>query len=332
MNTLKTAVAAAGGVVALTVALAGCASDAGGDDASGITVAGISILTGDPYFVSIKCGAQQAASDLGVKLEWDGSTSADTAPQAAIFSAMRLKDPDAYVFTPFSQDGFIADVTDVMSAGAPVVLADATMAEDVFYKGFQSDNEQAGQQVADYLVEETGGEGTVAVVAFGPGNPIDEARYDGLRDRVAADAPDVKVLDPQYAQGSSSEAAQVVSGIIQANPDLKIVYATNGPQATGAVSALRAANLLDSVKVVAYAGEDEQVQALRAGDVSALLAQSPYLIGYNSVEAAVDYVKAHPDGGAVTPADPAYEYTPTMLITQDNVDSDEAKPFFNATC
>ncbi|WP_111721533.1 substrate-binding domain-containing protein [Homoserinimonas sp. OAct 916] len=310
------------------------ASDQASDQASGqaVKIAGISILTGDPYFVSMKCGAQDAAVDLDVSLLWDGATSGDTAPQAAILSAMELQDPDAYVFTPFSQDAFIADVKRLMGEGSPVILADATMAEDVFYKGFQSDNDSAGQQVADFLVSATEGEGSVAIVAFGPGNPIDEARYEGLIEKVATGAPDVKVLDPQYAKGSSSDAAKVVSGLIQANPDLKVVYATNGPQATGAVSAIRAAGLTGSIKVVAYAGEAEQIQALRAGDVDALLAQSPYLIGYESVQAAVEYVREHPGKEAVLPTDPPYGFTPTLLITLDNVDSDEAKPFLNKGC
>jgi ribose transport system substrate-binding protein len=322
--------------VAVTALLAAAACGQSSTDTSSgenqHTIAGVSILMGDPYFVSMKCGAQDAAKTAGVKLMWDGSTSADVAPQKAILDSMKLKKPDAYIFTPFSQDAYLADVKQLMSDGAPVVLADATMAEHVYYQSIQSDNEEAGKLVADYIVDAVGSSGTVGIVAFGPGNPIDEARYNGLAERITSAAPGVKVLEPQYGKGSSSDSAKVVSGLIQGNPDLKVVFATNGPQATGAASAIKAAGKEGQVKLIAYAGEAAQVQALRQGAVDALLAQSPYLMGQKAVEIAVDYLDQHPNEGAVAPADNQFVYTPTMLITADNVDSAEAKPFLEATC
>jgi ABC-type sugar transport system substrate-binding protein len=36
---------------------------------------------GDPYFVSVRAGAEEAARELGVELIWDGPTSLDAAKQ-----------------------------------------------------------------------------------------------------------------------------------------------------------------------------------------------------------------------------------------------------------
>lgn len=317
------------GALMLTLTAAGCGAQS--DDDS-ITLAGVSILAGDPYFVSMKCGAQDAAAERDVELLWDGSTSADVGPQAEILSAMELKSPDGFIFTPFSQDAFVADVTEIMESGAPVVLADATMAKHVYYQGVQSDNEAAGQLVADFITEAAGDSGKVGLIAFGPGNPIDEARYAGLDEKLAKSNNDIELLKPEYGKGSSSDSAKLVSGLLQAHPDLKVIYATNGPQATGAASAIRAAGREGEIKLIAYAGEAEQIEALKAGSVSALLAQSPYLIGKKAVDVAVDYIEDHGNGEAVVPAEEQVVYTPTMLITPENVDSEEAEPFLTTSC
>lgn len=297
-----------------------------------ISIAGVSILVADPYFVSVKCGAQDAAKALDVTLYWSGSTDAEVAAQRQIFDALSLKDPDGYVMTPFNQTAFIGPVRDVMAKGKPVVLADATMAENVFYQGFHSDNEQAQREIATYLAANLKEKGKVAVVAFGPANPIDEARYTALPDMLKENAPQLELLPQQYAKGSSSEAAQVVAGLIQAHPDLIAVYATNGPQAEGAASAIRAAKLTGKIKVIAYAASPSEIEGLREGKFDALLAQAPYLVGKASVEAVVNYLKSHESGGPVQPLAEPYSMTPTKLITKDNVDAPDTQDYVYKSC
>lgn len=321
-------------LLCLATSACGTTASGGGTDDSddGIVVAGVSILTADPYFITMRCGAEEAADRLGVELRWDGSTSADVAPQQAVLQAMELRNPDAFVFTPFSQDAYLSDVTRLMEAGKPVVLADATMAEHVFYEGHQSDNESAGQQIADYLADQVGGAGPIGLIALAPGNPIDEARYVDLPELLANRAPDLQILDPEFANGEASAAAEIASGLIQAHPDLRAIYATNGPQATGAASAIRAAGKAGDIALIGYSAEPAQVESLKQGEIDALLAQSPFLIGQRSVEAAVTYVQEHPDGGSVSPAEEPYRYTPTLLITPENVDDPATDDFVFTTC
>jgi ribose transport system substrate-binding protein len=297
-----------------------------------ITIAGVSILIADPYFISVKCGAQDAAKALDVKLDWAGSTDAEVAAQRQIFDARTLRDPAGYVMTPFNQTAFIAPVKDAMAKGKPVALADATMAENVFYQGFHSDNELAMREIAGYLAANFKDPGKVAVVAFGPANPIDEARYTSLPALLKKTAPSLELLAPQFAKGSSTDAAQVVAGLIQAHPDLVAVYATNGPQAEGAASAIRAAKLTDKIRVIAYSAAPADIQGLRDGKFSALLAQSPYLVGKSSVESVVKYLRSHDHAGPVQPLASPYSLTPTKLITKDNIDAPETQDYVYKTC
>ncbi|TKB18642.1 MAG: hypothetical protein E5V75_08690 [Mesorhizobium sp.] len=79
--------------------------------------------------------------------------------------------------------------------------------------------------------------------------------------------------------------------------------------------------------VVAYDATPDEVEAMRDNRIQALVAQSPYLIGYQSMKSVVEYLRAHPGGGPVKPKDPAHNTTPIMMLTKDNIDSPETKPF-----
>ena len=43
---------------------------------------------GDPYFISCKLGAEEAAKELGVELLWDGPTDLDPAKQNEVVEAL----------------------------------------------------------------------------------------------------------------------------------------------------------------------------------------------------------------------------------------------------
>lgn len=295
--------------------------------AEDLKIANLSAVVGDPYFISMKCGAERAAKELGITFLWNGATTPGVAEQMKIMDALKLQDPDGWMITSFSSTALIGPAKELMAAGKPVVLADGDFDEPVMLEGLQSDNSLAAEMIAGYLSEHLQGKQKIAVIASFPGNTVDVARYKDLPDVLAKTAPDFQVLPVEYGQNDSSVSAKIASGLILAHPDLAVIYATNGSQAQGTISAIRSANAEDRIKVVAYDATPDEVQALRDGRIQALLAQSPYLIGQEAVKSLVEYLRANPGGAAVKPKDPIYKKTPIMLLTKDNIDSEEAKPF-----
>src|SRR5690348_11762889 len=80
---------AAGLGLATLAACGGGSGTAGGGAAGdgGITVAMMPKNKGNPYFVSCRQGAEEAAQALGVKLLWDGPTETDPAKQNDVVEA-----------------------------------------------------------------------------------------------------------------------------------------------------------------------------------------------------------------------------------------------------
>ena len=84
--------------------------------------------------------------------------------------------------------------------------------------------------------------------------------------------------------------------------------------ALGAVAALKAAKLLDKVKVVGFDGSPDVISAIRKGDVEATVLQPAALISRMAVQQADEYIK---NGKAGKPEKQSID---CELVTKDNAD------------
>jgi ribose transport system substrate-binding protein len=122
-----------------------------------------------------------------------------------------------------------------------------------------------------------------------------------------------------------------VSSLILAHPDLKLIVAASGPDGQGAAAAIKQAGKVGQITLVAFDAVPPEVQALRDGTITALIAQAPQAIGQAQVDALVDYIKAHPDGGPVSPA--GTQPIPNQLLTKDTIDDPaNANYIYKTTC
>lgn len=296
-------------------------------------LAGVLGQVTDPYYVTLKCGGTAAANKLGVDLQWAGSASPDVSTQENILSSVLLTNPDGVILDPFSPTAFIAPVQKLMKSGTPVILVDTELSKPVAQQAFYTDNTAAGQTLAKPLAAALGGVGQVAIISSSPGDPFETARYKGFEQALSKIAPKIEVLPIQYAALDSSKGASITTSLVLAHPKLSAIYVTDGLAAPGAASALLAAGKRGKVKLIAFDAEPVEVQGLKSGAYQGLVAQAPYVEGYDTVTALVGYLRAHGDKSAVVPADPYYTSTPAMFLDASNVDSSAAKSFlYNSNC
>jgi ribose transport system substrate-binding protein len=324
------------GVAATALLLAGLAagcgssSNSGGSASSGgkkkLTVAFVAALVNDSYFITVKCGAQAEAKKQGVEFKWVGPASNDVSKQKSAFAATAATNPDAMVLAPFSNTGFGGMVRPLMKKGVPVTLSGQSLEPADGLVTYITDFMAGGNSLADEIGTLSGGTGTMAIVADTTGNKTDSDRYTGLVPILKQKYPNLKVLSPQYAQNSTAKGASITASLIQANPTLKVVYATSGPEAAGAASAIAAAKATDRIKLISFDSNQQQVKLLKENRLAATVAQSPYLSGQLSTRAAIDYASQHTDGSPV-PASAKVGHTPTMLLTPENVNTPEAQQY-----
>jgi ribose transport system substrate-binding protein len=244
---------------------------------------------GDPFYQSMRCGAVAAAKKHRIKFTWTGTTGVDFADELKIFNASVQRKPTGLITAPFSPDAFIQPVQKAMKSGIPVVTVDGSLSRRVELQNIRTDNLAAGAIAGQNMGRLLRGKGNVAVISFSPDVPVQRDRVNGFKQALAKRYPGVKVVAVEYGGADTGKAAQVAGAILQRHPDLAGFYGTDTNDAEGAGSAILAAGQRGKVKLIGYDSGPKAIAGLKTGLYDGLVGQSPYQIGFKSVETLANY-------------------------------------------
>jgi ribose transport system substrate-binding protein len=322
-------------IVAICLALLAFGVAACGDDDEGGSTGGsaggekksykmtlIAGVKGDEFYITMNCGAQAKAKELGVSLNFQGPDKFDAGLQTPIVNAVAAKKPDAVLVAPTDTKAMFAPIKALSDNGTKVALVDTTLEQaDFAVSQIASDNEGGGKAAADTLGKLIGGKGKVFVVNVKPGISTTDARAKGFEE--GAKAAGLTYLGQDYSQDEPDKAAAIVKAQLSRNPDLKGIFATNLFSAEGAASGLREAGKLGKVKIVGFDAGPKQVEDLKQGLVQALIAQKPAEIGADGVQQAYNALT-----GKSTEKEIGTGFT---SITKDNLDQNQ-DALYKASC
>jgi ribose transport system substrate-binding protein len=297
----------------------GGAASGGGETYDMTLIAGVK---GDEFYITMNCGAQQAAQELGVNLDFQGPDKFDASLQTPIVNAVAAKQPDAVLIAPTDTKAMFAPIQQLAAGGTKIVLVDTTLEQpDMAESQIASDNEAGGREAAEALAELIGGSGKVFVVNVKPGISTTDARAKGFEE--AAKELGLEYLGQDFSQDEPARAASIIKAQLAKNPDIKGVFATNLFSAEGTANGVREAGKAGDVKIVGFDAGPAQVEQLEKGDVQALIAQKPADIGAQGVEQAVKALK----GEETTPE----IGTESVTITKDNL-AESQDSLYKSSC
>jgi ribose transport system substrate-binding protein len=254
----------------------------------------------DNFYVTMGCGAKAEAAKLGYSINVQGPADFAAPEQIPIVNAITAQHPGAVLIAPTDTQALIAPMQQMKSAGIKVVQVDTTVSnKSIAVASISSDNLQGGAKAADELAKLTGEKGSVVVMNEQPGVSTTEQRIQGFLKEIKK-YPNIKPLATQYVGDNPSKAAQAITALYAAHPDLAGVFATNVLVAQGVDTGLKTAGAASKVKIVGYDADPTQVTDLKAGIVKALIAQEPYQEGVDGVEQAVNALTGKPTQSILT--------------------------------
>lgn len=280
-----------------------------------ITVGFVPGIASDPFFKAMQVGAEAEAKALGIKLIWQGS-SKEYSPQAELpfVNAVLAQNPDVLVLVPTDPDALVPSAKKAVDQGIPVITVDTTISDASLVTSYiTGDNVDGGKKAADTLASLIGNKGKVLLVASSPTATTNQLRSQGFKDELK-NFPDIQLVDTEYAYSQPAKATSAVNTVLLRYPDLAGIFSLDGTTTTGAVAALRNANKVGKVKLVGYDAYPNEVQDLKAGVVSALIAQDPAQEASLALQFAVDKVTGD------TSKIQAKVVIPNVVMTQDNLD------------
>ena len=252
-------------------------------------------------------GMEDAAKDLGVEFTYkyaDGDLQQEVA-DIENFVEMGV---DYIIVGPCNSEGIVPTIEEAKSKGVDIGTCDIGINGVDVASFVTSDNYGIGQIAAEYIAEQLGGAGKIAVLTW-PAASATADRASGFMDKLAESYPDIEVVAEQDCNGDRNTSLSSAESIIQANPDIKAIWGANAEMALGAYSATQSTNHADII-VVAVDTDGEVMDAIAAGsNLCATVSQDPYTMGYKALENAVKYLH----GEAVEDV-----YIPCELVTADN--------------
>ena len=280
-----------------------------------ITIAFIPGIASDPFFKAMELGARNKAKELGVNLMWQGSAS-DYSPQTQMpfVDAALTNGVDALILVPTDPNSMQPAVARAESMKIPVITVDTTVTDQSYLTSFiTGDNVDGGHKAAETLADLIGRKGKVFIMSGSPSATTDVARENGFREAIKK-FPDIEVVGIQYANSQPATATSAVNTILLKYPDLVGIFALDGTSGTGTVAALRNANKAGQVKLVGYDAYKAEVDALKEGIFTALVAQQPAKEADLALQYAYDKITGK-DVGSIQKA----VVIPNVVITKENL-------------
>lgn len=247
---------------------------------------GLSLSTlNNPFFVSVRDGAQKEADRVGAKLIISDARD-DAATQSNNMSDFIQQGVDIILVNPVDSDAISTSVLAANEAGIPVIALDRNSEGGKLLSLVASDNVKGGEMAAQYIIDRIGKGANVAQLEGIPGASATNERGKGFKN--IADK-DLKVITSQSADFDRAKGLTVMENIIQANPDIKGVFCQNDEMALGALEAISNVGKKDQIVVVGFDGTEGAIESVKEGKLDATVAQQPDKIGELGVKAAIDH-------------------------------------------
>ncbi|MCL1928213.1 MAG: ABC transporter substrate-binding protein [Treponema sp.] len=266
------------------------------------------------FWQAVKQGAEQAARDFDVEINFIGPESeSQVDKQMEMLQTELGKKPAALGFAALDSK---AAIPLLQQANIPVIAFDSGVDSDIPLTTVSTNNKNAAAMAADKMAEAIGGSGKVAVIVHDQTSRTGIERRDGFLEQMKSRYPDIEVVDVQYGGGDHLRSADIAKAVINGNPDLKGYYGANEGSAIGVVNAVTELGIAGQIIVIGFDSGKLQLDAIRSGLMYGAVQQNPVGMGYRTVEAAVKALKGeslpnHIDSGFVW-ADKANLDTPEV--------------------
>jgi ribose transport system substrate-binding protein len=283
----------------------------------------------DPFYQVMQLGVEAAAKDLGVEVVTQIPPTWGVEVQTPILDALVARgDLDYIVTAPTDKDQMIGPLKAAVDAGIKVITVDTFLGDGDYASGpvtfpisyIGSDNVEGGRISARGLAKAIGGKGSVYINSTNPNVSSVEGRAIGFKEVMEKEFPDIKVVGLDFNLDDMNTAVQQTAAVLQRTPDLAGIFGTNVFSAQGAGTAVLNAGLGGQVQIAAYDATQRAIELLNEGNVSLVLAQKPFDMGYLGVAFAMA------DHSGVTSL-PKHVTTGFAIIDAENVEDPEVSRF-----
>jgi ribose transport system substrate-binding protein len=219
------------------------------------------------------------------------------------------KDVDAIILISFDESALAPLVKEAVAAGKVVVIINSDIPDfPTPVHGVVGVNQRkVNSELAKWAIQKANGEARAVGILDGEPSYIATERAGGFTDGIAGSSWNVKArVNGGWSVEKGNTAAM---DLLQANPDLQVIYAANDYMALGAELAAKSLGRAD-VAVLGYDGDTGAMEDIAAGGIEATTDTSPVIMGQKAACFVLDMLSGKSKGG--------YVNTPTRIVEKAN--------------
>ncbi|NLZ52959.1 MAG: sugar ABC transporter substrate-binding protein [Thermoanaerobacteraceae bacterium] len=243
----------------------------------------------NPFWISVKEGAEAAGKELGVNVKVLAPLKADNnEEQSQMVEQAIANQTDIVVLTPSDSNGIIPAAKKLNEAGIPIINLNTKIeGNTVDVETFIAiENYDAGFQTVTRLCEMMEGKGKMIIIEGVTGA---QTSIDRVKGAIAAlaDFPEIELVARQSGEYNRAKAMDVVQNLLQAHPDVNGIFCCNDEMALGAVEAIASAGKTGDILVAGIDANADAREAIKEGKMALSCDSQPFNQGYQGVANAV---------------------------------------------
>ncbi|HKA17840.1 MAG TPA: substrate-binding domain-containing protein [Blastocatellia bacterium] len=240
---------------------------------------------GDPYFISCRKGAEEAAKELGVELVWDGPTDLDPAKQNEVIEAWITSGVDVIAVSVENEVAVSTVLHKARERGIKVVTWDADAQKDArdFFIN-QATPQGIGYTLTDEAARILNSQGEFAIVTASLSAANQNEWIKHIKARLAEKYPAMKLVAIQPSDGDRDRAFSETQTLLKVYPNVKLIMAIAAPAVPGAAEAVKQSGRTD-VKVTGLSLPNMCKPYVHNGVIESIVLWNTLDLGYLSVYA-----------------------------------------------
>jgi rhamnose transport system substrate-binding protein len=252
---------------------------------------------GDPYFVSVRAGAEEAAKELGFDLIWDGPTGLDAAKQNELVENWITRRVDAIAVAVENKAGISTVLRKARQRGIRVLTWDADAEPDARdYFANQATPEGIANTLTDEAARLLSGNGEFAIIT-GALTAANQNEWIAFIKKRLSRYPGLKLAAIRPSDDDRDKAFAETQTLLRVYPAMKLIMAISAPAVPGSGEAVRQARRND-VDVIGLSLPSISKPYVHDGVVQTVILWSTRDLGYLAVYASALLVEGKIPQGA----------------------------------
>ena len=288
------------------------------------TIAVIPKGTTHEFWKSVHAGARKAADELKINIIWKGPLKEDDREQQiALVEDFISSRVVGIVLAPMDDTALRVPVATAKRQGIPVVIFDSNLKSGDYVSFVATDNYRGGQIAGEHMAKLLADKGRIIVLRYQEGSDSTNRREEGFLDAIRKH-PQIQVISANQYGGPTTETAYRASENLLApfkniKGELTVdgIFCPNESTTFGMLRALQDGGLAGKVRFIGFDTSVKLEDALRRGQINALILQNPQRMGYLAVKTIADHLRGNQVSKQID--------TGALLVTADNADQPDIK-------